>query len=261
MVVKVTLNETDDCDLMFHTAVDSVSLTSTSTPLLTSVQFTHEANAISWGGKQKTRFSPANAVRIGNRTWADVSITEDRFSGIGTDGKFGWGLFEKEIVEIDFDRRQLRLHSKRPDTNGYEKFDTRYDRGGMMLTCQVAIGNKQVSHQFLMHSGFSGTALFDDDFTAKHQLHNQWQTSAGRELKDSLGNVIRTSRVVVPSMTLGTVKLDDVPAELFPGNIGSQKQSVLGSETLKRFNMIVDIDSNAIYLKPNQSIDAPFPKP
>lgn len=260
MVVKTTLNDIDDCDLMFHTAVDGVSLTSTSTPTLKSVKFTHEANTVAWGGKQKTRFSPTNRLRIGSLKWADISISEDRFSGIGTDGKFGWGLFENEIVEIDFDRQQLRLHSKLPRVEGYEKFETTYDRGGMMLTCQVSIDGTQISHPFLMHSGFSGTALFDDDFTAKQQLHDRWQTSAGRELKDSLGNIIHTSRAIVPSMKLGISTLKDVPAELFPGNIGSQKQSVLGGDLLKRFNMIVDINGKAIYLKPNRSFKAKYAK-
>lgn len=256
MVVKAILNEVDDCELMFHTAVDSVSLVSTSTPSLKSVKFTQEANTISWGGKQKTRFSPTNKLTIGNRTWPGVSITEDRFSGIGTDGKFGWGLFEGEVVEIDFDRQQLRLHAKLPNVTNYEKFETKYNRGGMMLACQIGVGNDLVSHRFLMHSGFSGTALFDDNFTTKHQLHDRWQTSVGRELKDSLGNVIKTSRVIVPSMTLGTATLKDIPAELFPGDIGSQKQSVLGGEILRRFNIIVDVMGGQIYLKPNRSFSA-----
>ncbi|MEP3479909.1 MAG: hypothetical protein ABJZ55_11725 [Fuerstiella sp.] len=253
MVVKVLLNEVDECEFMFHTAVDSVSVVSTSTANLKSVQFTHEANTISWGGNQKSRLSIANKIQIGSQTWSDVSITEDHFSGIGTDGKFGWGLFEGKVVEIDFDRQQLRLHSKQPDVTGYDRFETKYQRGGMTLACQIGIGDDVVSHHFLMHSGFSGTALFDDDFTMKHHLHRQWQASAGRELKDSLGNVINTTKVNVPSLTLGSVTLRDLSAELFPGDIGSQKQSVLGGEILKRFNMIVDTQQGQVFLKPNRN--------
>lgn len=130
----------------------------------------------------------------------------------------------------------------------------------MTLSCQVGVSGTHISHRFLMHSGFSGTALFDDGFTEKHKLHDHWHTSTGRELKDSLGNVIKTSRVVVPSMMLGTSKLKQIPAELFPGNIGSQKQSVLGGEILKRFNMIVDVEGGEIYLKPNQTFGTRYPK-
>lgn len=259
LVVKAILNETDSCDLMFHTAVDSVSLIAASTPKLKSVQFTHEVNAIAWGGEQAARYSPKNKIQIGDRVWSNIAIAEDRHSGIGTDGKFGWELFEGQVVEIDFDDSQIKVHSKLPDLTGYAEFKTKYDRGGMKIECAIDVGGKNVSHRFLVHSGFSGTALFDDQFTATHKLHDRWQSSPGRDLKDSLGNVISTSRVVIPSISIGESQLKDVPAELFPGNIRSQKVSVIGSDLLKRFNFVVDADREHIYLKPNRNFATKFP--
>lgn len=261
IVVEAMLNETDSCKLMFHTAVESVSLTSTSTPKMKSVEFTRAGNTISWGGQQETRFSPTNKLRIGSRLWPEIAISEGRYSGIGTDGKFGWELFDGQIVQIDFDNLQLKTHSRLPDLTDFEKFSTKYDRGGMKLQCSVGVGGQQVQHEFLVHSGFGGTALFDDQFTAANKLHDRWKSSRGRDLKDSLGNVISTSRVLMPSMSFGAFTLKNIPAELFPGDIGSQKTSIIGGEFLKRFHVLVDAERQHIYLKPNDTFSTDFPKP
>jgi len=260
IAVRVLINERDQAMLMFHLAVDSVSLTQKASRRIGSVSFDKNARLSSWGGQSApVLYSSRNTLQIRGQTWKDVGITESRHSGPGTDGKFGPNLFGGRIVEIDFDRGRLVIHPSLPEhAANYERLDIETRSGSMFAKATVGIGGELVQNDFMIHTGFGGGVLFDDAFAARHRLVSTLKVVGGRELKDSMGNVLKTTKLQIPSLRLGSFSLAGLPAEVFPGAIQSQKMSVLGADVWKRFNMLIDTGAGHLYLKPNNLRHLPY---
>lgn len=254
LAVQAVLNHTDTVKLMFHTASSSVTLTEDAIRKIKSLHFDRTDTVSSWGGGGNTaRFSAGNALQIGSLEWNNVSIWENKNSGHGTDGKFGTDLFENRVVEIDFDKKQMVLHASLPrKARKYGQLRLVFKNDLLFVEAACETGKETLSRQFLLHSGYSGALLLDDQFVADHELGKILETAGEKELKDSYGNVLKTKKVILPALVIGKQKLADVPAGFFDGAIGRQKMSIMGFDILKRFNLIIDAKRAYIYLQPNR---------
>lgn len=259
IAVKAVLNEKDTVNLMFHTATSAVALTSDAVKKLTTLNFEGSHNIKSWGGDSQSRFSESNSIQIGELKWDNVSIWEDENSGQHTDGKFGIDFFDGKIIEIDFEKKVITLYSELPKKNRkYQKLQLTSGNDALFLEATADINGIVYKNKFLIHSGYYGSVLFDDAFTVQNELDKKLKIVAEKELKDSFGNILKTKKALLPSLSIGTQKLTDVPAGFFTGAIGRQKMSVLGGDILKRFNIIMDIKDGFIYLKANSLKDLPY---
>ncbi|MBN8823778.1 MULTISPECIES: aspartyl protease family protein [unclassified Spirosoma] len=258
--VRAVLNEQDTVKLMFHTAANAVTLTEEALKTVKSLTFAGADSVKSWGGSNNTsRFSTNNRLQIGGQTWPNTPIWENKNSGPETDGKFGIDLFEGKVIELDFDTNRMTIHETLPDKIGqYEKLKLIVDNGMLFLEAHCMVGNQTLKNQFLIHSGYSGAILLDDQFVAGHKLDDVLTVISEKELKDSFGNVIKTQRAILPGLTIGSQTLADVPVGFFKGALGRQKMSILGGDILKRFNLIIDAKREYVYLKPNRLLKTAY---
>lgn len=261
--IPAILNGTHELNMMLHTAVDDVSLTTDAVAKISDLKMTDSVEIQSWGGKSTSQYSTGNRIKIGDQEFANQTIFIDGFSGKGTDGKFGPRLFGDKIVEIDFDRRLLQLHSDLPpkvlaQNSSFRKLAYTEERGCMYLKGELLVGEKLLTNSFMLHTGFGGTVLLDDQFVSDNDLFSKLETISERELKDSFGNVLKTKKVRLSMLEVGGAKFNDIAVELFDGALGRQKVSVMGSEVLKRFNMIIDAANYTLYLAPNELTNTAF---
>lgn len=251
--IKAVLNGKDSITLMFHTAANELTLTEEAVHKIKSVKFDGADTVKSWGGANNTsRFSKSNTLQIGKQKWTNIPIWENKNSGPQTDGKFGLELFANQIIEIDFDKLLITLHTQLPTkAKNYEKLKLTLENEMLFVTATAEIGGKALQNKYLIHSGYAGTILFDDKFTADNKVEEQLQITAEKTLKDSFGNVLKTKKAIVPQFELGNQKLKDVPVGFFTGALGRQKMSIIGCDLWKRFNIIISADRKSIYLKAN----------
>lgn len=255
--IKAVLNQKDTVQLMFHTAANSVTLTEEALKTITSLKFDRTDSVKSWGGNDNTsRFSKSNTLQIGPLRWENVPIWENKNSGQYTDGKCGLDLFENKVIEIDFDKKLLIITASLPSKiEQYEKLKLTFEDEMMFVEGNVSIGNNNYQNKFLIHSGYAGAILFDDQFAATNKLSQQLKVIDEKQLKDSFGNVLRTKKAIIPAFSLGNLKLNNVPVGFFEGALGRQKMSIIGGDILKRFNIIIDAKREFIYLKANKLKD------
>lgn len=257
--IRATLNGTDPVELMFHTAVDSVSMTKEAIARLSRFTADESIDVHSWGGTAQARHSTGNTLQIGAQVWRDVAITEDDDSGPGTDGKFGPSLFAGKVVEIDFDARELVIHAALPAIDArFERLDLTRRDGLLLVTGELTVGGGRYTTEFLLHTGFGGTALLDEQFLRAHGLGEALATVRERVLTDAYGNPVETRTVCLPSLRLGASTFTDVPVGIFDGALGSLRVSVLGGGLLKRCNLILDPENGHLYVAPSRLKDAPF---
>ncbi|TDE11256.1 hypothetical protein E0F88_25410 [Dyadobacter psychrotolerans] len=241
----------DTVNLMFHTAASSLTLTEDAVKKMSSLVFDRTDSVKSWGGNENTsRFSKKNTLQIGNRQWEHVSIWENMNSGPQTGGKFGIDLFEGKSIEIDFDKKVIVLHPKLPGkARRFEKLKLIYENEMMFVEAGCEVGGKLLVNRFLIHSGYSGSVLLDDQFTAVNKIDGQLKIVDQKALKDSFGNILMTKKAVLPSFKLGSKHMTNIPVGFFTGALGRQKMSIIGGDLLKRFNMIIDTERANIYLQ------------
>jgi hypothetical protein len=262
IAVAAQINETDKVQLMLHTAISGVAITSAAAEKATSIDWDKAGNMVSWGGTSKTRYSTSNRLQMGPLSWDEQSFVEDVLSGHETDGKFGLDMFAGKIIGVDFDQSQLTIYTALPEiATAYERMKIEMRDGSLFVEAAVRIGTTKHQNKFLIHSGFVGTILFDDAFVTKNVPPDSLRQIGQRTLRDSLGNVLTTKTVVLPGLKLGHTKFADVPIGLFSGKIGNQQMSVIGGELLKRFNWLVDVENSRLYLKPNGLFAEEFPVP
>ena len=241
--VAAQLNGRESLQLMFHTAVSEVSLTRDATRRMESLEFADTVKSNSWGGESTSRRSPKNDLQIGEAKYSNVTIFEDLHSGPDTDGKFGWTLFEKPVMEIDGAGGAIRFYDRLPELpDAFEAVGAEVQGTAILITLQLKIGDNSLSHPFLFHTGFTGTLLLDDQFV-KTKIRDRLKVSEGRELKDSHGNVITTRQATLPSLRIGDTRLTNVDGEYFGGKIGGQYMSVMGCTLIRQFHWYFDVEN------------------
>ena len=114
-------------------------------------------------------------------------------------------------------------------------------------------------NRFLIHTGYSGGILLDDDFVKKTGIDGQIEINEESSLKDSFGNMIKVKKATLPALTLGDISMERVPVGFFSGAIGRQKKSVMGMAVLKRLNLIFDVSNESLYVSRRQKprVDCP----
>lgn len=259
--IQAIVNDQDTIQLMFHTAASSVSLIEASTSSMSSIQWNQSTKVESWGGQSDSRISSHNKLKIGQQVWDSIPMWECKRSGPLTDGKCGPDLFSGKVVEINFDRLEIILHPELPKmVDQYEQQAIDNQDGMLFIDGLSMIGDSSFANRYLIHSGYGGTILYDDEFVATHGIGDQLKVLSVQELKDSYDNVIKVKKSTLPIFKIGNIAFNDIPVGFFEGAIGRQKMSVIGGNFLKRFNIILDADRKYIYLKSNGLKDLPYDK-
>lgn len=252
--IKAVLNQKDTVQLMFHTAANAVTLTEEALQKITSLKFDRTDSIKSWGGSENTsRFSKNNELQIGSLKWSNTPIWENKNSGQYTDGKFGLDLFENKIIELDFDKQVLVIHHELPSkTKSYEKLKLTFENDMIFVEAKSIIGKSSYTNKFLIHSGYAGAVLYDDQFTADNKIDEQLEVTDVRLLKDSFGNTLKTKKAILPNLAIRNIQLNNVSVGFFEGAIGRQKMSIIGGDVLKRLNLVIDAKREFIYFKPSK---------
>lgn len=250
--IKAVLNGVDTVQLMFHTAANGVTLIKQATKNMDGISWGQGDQVKSWGGENEARFSENNTLQIAGFQWDSVTIWENENSGPGTDGKFGPNLFAGKTLELDFDNSWLIIHRALPlKAKKYKKCPLIFDNDFLFVEGISKVGHRKYPNRFLIHSGYGGALLYDDQFVADSEIGDHIQITDQQELKDAYGNVLKTNKGILPKFKIGGVTFKEVPVGFFEGSIGRQKMSVLGGGLLKRFNLIIDSQRANIYLRPN----------
>ncbi len=254
LIIKAVLNKKDTLQLMFHTAANALTLTEDAIKKIKDLKFDRIDSVKSWGGADNTsRYSSKNTLQIGNMQWDNLPLWDDKNSGPYSDGKFGPNLFENKVLDIDFDQKTMTITDVLPaKVKQYEKLNLSFENDMMFVTAEAHLGNSSFKNKYLLHSGYAGAVLFDDQAVSQHQMGQQLTITDEKQLKDSFGNVLKTKKAILPSFTLGKQKLDKVSIGFFEGALGRQKMSIIGSDVLKRFNIIIDAKREFIYIKANK---------
>lgn len=245
--VKAVLNKTDTLDLKFDSGTTGLLLTN---------------DAI----KNKTHIAPSQSLQadktlqIGNLTWDSLPVYPVVLSGQGTDGRFGWDLFDGKIVEIDYDKSLFIIHSNlsRIDKQ-YSRFDIEYTHTLFCIQAELQVKDKKYRNRFLFDNGYQRTIMLDTVLMQEQNYPKDLEVIRKVILRNGQGKEVPVLTVNNERLNLGKQVLLNIPVQLLAtANPARFKTHILGNEVLKRFNTILDFQKNYVYLKPNTLINQPY---
>ena len=261
IVIIGVLNSRDTVNLMLHTASSDVTLTEEAFVRSKTVKLDGTVDGVkSWGGgANSSDFSVGNLLAMADLSWQDIKIWKDKNSGQQTDGKFGLNLFENKIIEFDFNKGVLIVENKIPrKAKKYDKLPLLSTNNGMYIKAICQIDSDAFENSFLIHTGYGGNILLDDNFANQNKIGQRIEITGERILKDAFDNDVVTKKGTLPLFRLGKQQLVNAPIGFFEGAIGRQKLSLIGGDLFKRFNWIIDAEGKSIYLKPNKLFSTKF---
>lgn len=248
--IKARVNNSDTLSLMFHTSSTGITVTKESLKEKILLKDKQNTNIQTWGGRADAEFSEHNMLFINKLKWEDITVFVNENSGPNTDGKFGYDLFAKKIVSLDYDKNFMIVAETLPkNLKGYQKMNLTFLNGSMFIDGKLEIGEEIFQDKFMFHSGYGGAILLDPKIAEKYDMKSL-KTISTSELKDSYGNVFKIETKLLPKLKIGNKTLKNVPLS-FAARSSDIPMKVFGNDLLKRFDVIFDFQKNEIYLKPN----------
>ena len=203
-------------------------------------------------------YSTKYDLQIGARHYKS-KIYPAALSGHGTDGRFGWDLFDGWIVELNYDKQLMIVHSRLPAyvaaDNAFSQLPIRYVDNIFLVKSTLVQDKTEQEDWFLFDSGYQRTAMLDNDLLRDNKFPvAQMEVIKKMIMKGAQGNEIPVITAALETLKIGKYSLNDVPAQLQTANkpLPGINIHILGNEVLKRFNTFLDFQHNVVYLKPSK---------
>ena len=249
-LVKVVFNKTDSLQMNFDSGATEMSLT-------TSVL------------EKKVKSNPklyntSYDIKLGQRIYKS-KIYDVQTVGNEADGIFGWDLFDGMVVELNYDKNVMVIHSKMPEkvkrNSQFSKFKIRYINDRPFIESKISQSGITNKNWFLFDLGYQRTVMLDNDLLKASQFPTgSMEVIKKISVRGIHNNVIPVITANLQKLQIGPFNLQNVPAQLLEQNkpMRGIDIHILGNEVLKRFNTFLDFQKDVIYMMPNHSFDMEY---
>jgi len=251
IAVKAVLNNVDTVTLHFDLSGYNISL-------LRSI-IAAKTHLFSNQPDQK-RMNKVTKLQIGTLVLTDPDIYTTEVTARDMDGRIGWNIFDDKILEINYDLGLLIIHSKLPKiTHGYIKSGLNFERSFGYIKGTFKIADKKYTGDFFMDTGSEQALILDSTWVSSNGFPNNLKQIKTTTLTDPRGKKYETKTVLAPNFNLDAFALTNVPALILGSkNPAGFAINFLGNDVLKRFNMILDLKTDHIYLKPDKLMSVAY---
>jgi predicted aspartyl protease len=212
---------------------------------------------------------PNATIALGTaRVESQLTVTSfgilEQIFGRPLDGILGGSFMMQFVVELDFDKRQMRLF----ETSTYQHNDAGQQVSLEMVDnipyveLKVTMPNgKSVAGRFLVDTGGGGMVVHVHKQVADREKLTEGLTSLG-EVGQGIGG--QTSRRAVRGQELlfGKYRLERPAVVITEDTAGLRSNAasigLVGVEVLSRFRLVFDYSRKLLYLSPNRTLHAPF---
>jgi hypothetical protein len=177
------------------------------------------------------------------------------------DGIIGYSVLSRYILKINYDSAQIEFWSK-----GAFK----YPRGGHIIRPVIAPlplqplrirDERTINARFLYDMGAGLNMMLSTDFLKDSAFLGKKRKLYAKEA-EGLGGKIDMHMTVIKEVKLGPYRFKDVPIYIFQDsfNITSYPvlAGILGSDLLRRFNIVLDYEKRIFHLTPNSHFNDNF---
>lgn len=259
IAIKTIINNTDTLTLDFD--ISSFDFHLTRDAILKKTRLlSNQPDALA--GKVKANYNKLNKVfklQMGGLILNNPEVLTTVVNSQGMDGRLGYNVFEGKQVEIDYDRNLLIVHSQLPaDLKGYTKSKIGFTHSFGVVKGTFEIAEKSYTGDFSMDTGSNGALILDSAW-ASRQNFKDLKLLKKSVLRDPRGTQYETRLVLAPTFKINGIAVSNVPTLILGSkNPVGFEMNYLGNDLLKRFNMILDLKNDYLYLKPNKLMNVKY---
>lgn len=267
--IKCKVNETDSLTFLFDTGANGTVINSSILGRKINLNLDKEADNSGAHGVHKVKISSNNTLYFGNLKKESLDLLTIDYGADMFDGVFGTNIIDKYIVEIDYDKKELRFYE--PDNYVYPDKNTTYrkfkmgtlNNGGLYtLKASIKLNGKKHKGVFVLDTGADAVMSLSQPFVEKYSFDKELKTVAKATSTGSEGISVESPIVVLPELQLNELHFYNVPSVLYTSGKGgfqeTDRAGSFGNSFLKRFNIILDIPNMQIFLKPNNLLHSPY---
>ena len=199
---------------------------------------------------------------------ADLSrfheLLDDRYDGI-----LGFTLLWEFITKIDYEKQELVLYEKINEVNleGYQVIPFDFHNGIRIPQFDVSFtttNGEKFKGRILLDTGAAQTLSVNTPFSKENRLLAKANKSL-QSKSQGLGTTTFSEEIAIKSIEVGGFTFDDLPITLTDDKAGVNSYKgylgILGTDVIKRFDVVLDYQSKKLYLKPNKFYNDSFEFP
>lgn len=258
------VNETDSLKFLFDTGADGTVINGQSLQKL-NLKIDSQTLNIGSNGSNTVEVSSSNTISFGGILETDVPLPIIPYETTQFDGVFGTNLMNKHIIEIDYDKSELRFYDNskyQNDLKSYEKFKIHYVDNYPTIKSAVLVNGKKYSGFFGLDTGADNTLTISPFYSVKNKFEEKMKKIGLAISQGSDGSKYESPVVSAPEIRIGNKSLYNVPIDLSQSASGVHATKEIagfyGNSILKRFNIVLDLKNEFIYLKLNKNLYTAF---
>lgn len=196
-------------------------------------------------------------LKLRNMTLGIVALDHiERRLGLRIDGVIGWPIVSRYAVIVDYDAMQIELHEPRGFEHDMEAPGYDIEAKGTVFFVNVSVtleSGATFAGKVLVDTGSGGNISFNSPFVRESNVLDQIDGSYEREMQGFSAESSRSHVTMLSGLSIGLHKFVGVPASLSLAEAGATSWSgvmgILGNGVLKRFNMVIDLKRQRLFLE------------
>ncbi|SHK39860.1 Aspartyl protease [Chryseobacterium polytrichastri] len=258
------VNKTDSLKFLFDTGADgSVINISSKKKLDLKIDGTSENRGSN--GVNTVQQSSNNIIKFGDLEKSNILLTLIPYETTDFDGVFGTDLMKGKIIEIDYNKNELKFHSENEEKinfSDYEKVKLHLVDNYPAVESKFIANGVEYSGLFGLDTGADDALTIASPFASKNSLATKMKTIGKATSQGSDGSVYDMPVVLCPSINFAKKYLYNIPITLSSSKEGidstNKMAGFFGNKFLKRFNTIIDFKNQFIYFKLNKNLYSVF---
>ena len=182
------------------------------------------------------------------------------------DGILGIDNMGGKVVAINYLDEQMGFWDQLGDTAGFTSIPIRYENNRIYVPLVVAVREgKTIQGEALMDLGSGGSVSLTSDVAKQYSLNELSPLLYYTTLYGGIGGESSGCDFRATNVTIGPFSLDSVTMD-FSNNTGgalSRREYIatIGNEIWERFDMMIDLSGERLYLRPNSKFEETFESP
>lgn len=254
------VNDVDSLKFLFDTGADG-SVINESVKNKVNLKIDGESLNIGSNGSNIVELSSSNTVTIGDLIQNNVSLTIIPFGTTAFDGIIGTDLMKNYVIEIDYEKKELRFFSPKTYNNDlslYKKSKLYFPSNYLSIKSSITVNGKKFKGYFGLDTGADDVLTLASPFSQKYKLLEKTTTIGASISQGSDGSTYEAPLVIIPEIRFSDYRFyrvfTSLPNSSEGGNATKDKAGFYGNLFLKRFDIVLDIPNKFIYFKPNNNL-------
>ena len=181
--------------------------------------------------------------------------------GLRVDGIIGFSLLRRFIVALDYDKQMMSVYL--PGKFNYPNRGTylRPSFASIPITRHQVSDEKSYLLNFYFDTGAGMCMLFTDQFIKDSALISKKRRVVSTQVEGLMGKI--TMRLsTLKRAKIGPYKFNRVPIHIYNDSLNvlayPDISGLIGSDLLRRFNLVINYPERIIHLTPNSHMKDPF---